>query len=107
MKATQLGDKNFGTSREFGCFQRLSITVITLLSIRLVVVESQVALRRPFVERFDCIGVRFAPLGVKCHMHLNTWYSVSIYKFYDMPLIYGVPIKSVACSTIVKILFNS
>ena len=100
MKATLLGDKNFGPSREFGFFQRLSITVITLLPIRLVV-ESQVALRRPFVERFDCIGVRFAPLGVKCHMHLNTWYSVSIYKFYDMPLICGVPINSVACSTIV------
>ena len=79
MKATLLGDKNFGPSREFGCFQRLSITVIILLPIRLVVVESQVAFRRLFVERFDCIGVRFAPLGVKCHMHLNTWYTVSIY----------------------------
>ena len=50
-KTTHLGTGNFGPCREFGCFQRLfSITGITLVPIRLAVVESWVALWRPFVD---------------------------------------------------------
>ena len=48
-----------------------SIFVITLLPIRLVVIDGQVALCRVVT----ILGVRFAPLDVKCHMHLV--YSIS------------------------------
>ena len=52
----QLWDDNFGPWREFACFWRLLANHFG--SLRLVVLESQVGLQKPFVERFLLCGVK-------------------------------------------------